>query len=120
MSGQFAPNYAIRELNFDTVWKDFVYSRFRQHSAPRARQRRLVLDLSKVKENNGWVDAAIPQLTPRLAEEYARKTRKTLSRDLNFLKEEQLIQRINGRVRANKDIVLAFLPRKADVIDPVE
>ena len=111
----------IRELHFETVWKDFVYSRFRQHSAPRARQRRIVLDLSKVKENNGWVDvASISLLTPRLAEEYARKTRKTLTRDLNFLEEEQLIQRINGRVRANKDIVLAFLPRKADLIEPVE
>jgi len=111
----------IRELHFDTVWRDFVYSRFRQHSAPRARQRRLVLDLSKVKENNGWVDiASIQHLTPRLAEEYARKTRKTLSRDLNFLEEEQLILRISGRVKANTDIILAFLPRKADLIEPVE
>ena len=111
----------IRELHFDTVWRDFVYSRFRQHSAPRARQRRLVLDLSKVKENNGWVDvASISHLTPRLAEEYARKTRKTLSRDLNFLEEEQLILRINGRVKANTDIILAFLPRKADLIKTVD
>jgi Fic family protein len=111
----------IRELHFDTVWRDFVYSHFRQHSAPHARQRRLVLDLSKVKENNGWVDvSSIAHLTPRLAEEYARKTRKTLSRDLNFLEKEHLIQRINGRVRANKDIILAFLPRKADLIEPVE
>ncbi len=111
----------IRELHFDTVWRDFVYSRFRQHSTPRARQRRLVLDLSNVKENNGWVDvASISLLTPRLAEAYARKTRKTLTRDLNFLEEEQLIQRINGRVRANKDIILAFLPRKANMIEPME
>ncbi|MCK4806345.1 MAG: Fic family protein, partial [Candidatus Aegiribacteria sp.] len=111
----------IRELHFDTVWRDFVYSHFRQHSAPHARQRRLVLDLSKVKENNGWVDvASIPYLTPRLAEEYARKTRKTLSRDLNFLEKEHLIQRINGRLRANKDIILAFLPRKADLIKTVD
>lgn len=105
----------IRELHFDTVWRDYVYSRFRQHSAPSSRQRRLVLALGRVRENNGWVEVSMLQhLTPRLAEEYARKTKKTLSRDLNHLLEMELIQRINGRVRANRKIIQAFLPRRAD------
>lgn len=105
----------IRQLHLDTVWKDFVYSKIGQHSTTRARQRKLVLDLSKVGDNEGWVDvSSIPHLTPRLAEEYAIKTRKTLTRDLNFLEQEQLIERINSRVKANKGIILAFLPRRAE------
>lgn len=105
----------IRQLHLDTVWKDFVYSKIGQHSTTRARQRKLVLDLSRVGDNEGWVDvSAIPHLTPRLAEEYATRTRKTLTRDLNLLEQEQLIERINGRVKANKGIILAFLPRRAE------
>ncbi len=109
----------IRDLHFDTVWRDYVYSRFRQHSAPSSRQRRLVLDLGGVRKNDGWVEVSmLPHLSPRLAEEYATKTRKTLTRDLNQLQEMDLIQRINGRVRANRGIIQAFLPRRAD--PPVE
>ena len=105
----------IRDLHFNTVWRDFVNSRFRGHSAPQNRQRRLVLALSGVRADNGWVDASsITHLTPKLAELYAKKTRKTLSRDLNQLEDEKLIQRVNGSVRANKGIILGFLPHRAE------
>jgi len=73
-----------------------------------------VLELSKVTEHHGWVRASdIPQLTPRLARDYAARTIKTLSRDLNTVEEMNLVLRVGQTVRANKHIILAFLPARA-------
>ena len=54
-------------------------------------------------------------LTPRLAEAYATKTDKTLSRDLNTLQEMDLVRRDPEGVVANKEKILAFLPLSGPV-----
>jgi len=111
----------IRNLHFSTVWRDYINSHFKKSTAPRVRQRRLVLDLSETDSEDGWVEvSAITHLTPRLAELYSKKTRKTLSRDLNQLESENLIHRVNGKVRANKGIIMAFLPRKAETESSID
>jgi Fic family protein len=108
----------IRDLQLNVMWHNYVYRKFGKPSASHARRRRLVLDLSNVRVNNGWVRTSdINELTPRLAREYATKTPKTLSRDLNTLEEMKLIQRGTGFVRANKNLILAFLPARARVED---
>lgn len=104
----------IRNLQWDTAWENYVYQRFGQGGDAHLRRRRLVLDLSKVTENRGWVQVKdIPDLSPRLARAYADKTEKTLSRDLNELKRMELILRQGRKVKANKGIILAFLPARA-------
>lgn len=104
----------IRNLQWDTAWENYVYQRFGKGAEAHLRRRRLVLDLSKVTENRGWVQVKdIPDLSPRLARAYADKTEKTLSRDLNELKRMELILRKGRKVKANKDIILAFLPARA-------
>ncbi len=104
----------IRSLQWNTTWRNYVYERFGQGSLTHLRRRRLVLELSKVVENEGWVQtSAIPELSARLAYEYLKRTTKTLSRDLNAVAQMGLIERARGRVRANKQIILAFLPARA-------
>lgn len=108
----------IRNLQWDVTWRNYVYEQFGKTSPATARRRRLVLELSKVDQDNGWVRVSdIPQLSPRLAAAYAKKTRKTLSRDVNAIERMNLVQRKKqGQthfVRANKRLILAFLPARA-------
>jgi len=105
----------IRNLQWDTAWENYVYKLFGKSGKAQARRRRVVLALSNVNENKGWVHtASIQDLTPQLAREYAGKTRKTLSRDLNGLAHMGLIIQSDKLVKANKDLILAFLPSRVD------
>ena len=104
----------IRGLQWDAAWRNYVYERFGKGSEAHLRRRRLVLALSNVTENGGWVRVSdIPQLTPRLARDYATKTTKTLSRDLNTVERMDLVRRIGQTVMANRRLILAFLPDRA-------
>ena len=104
----------IRDLQWTTAWENFVYHRFGKVGDAHVRRRRLVLDLSTVTDQDGWLEVKdIPDLSPRLARAYAAKTEKTLSRDLNELKRMGVILRQGRKVKANKDIILAFLPARA-------
>ncbi len=104
----------IRGLQWETTWTNYVYEKFGKAGASHLRQRRLVLDLANVQADKGWVQVgSIPELTPRLALAYAGKTQKTISRDLNELKRMNLILREGRRIKANKALILAFLPARA-------
>lgn len=103
----------IRNLQWTATWRNYVYERFGKGSAAHLRRRRLVLDLSNVTTDNGWVRISkILDLTPRLARAYVNKTTKTLTRDLNAVEQMDLIQRKHRSVRANKRLILAFLPAR--------
>jgi Fic family protein len=104
----------IRDLQWDAAWRNYVYERFGKASASHLRKRRLVLDLSSVTTDDGWVPVSkIAELTPKLAQAYAGKTAKTLTRDLNAVVEMGLVERAHYSVRANKRLILAFLPARA-------
>ncbi len=67
-----------------------------------------------------WVEIGkVTELTPRLAKAYARKTPKTLQRDLNALAEMELIARDGRKVRARREIILAFLPLRKKSARPL-
>lgn len=108
----------IRNLQHDTAWTNYVYTCFEEHgpSATNRRRRQLVLALSSasvVEKDNGWVKSGdIRKLTPELSDAYQEKTAKTLSRDLNALEAMKLTMRERGWVRANREIILAFLPKR--------
>ncbi len=104
----------IRDVQWETTWKNYVYERFRKSSPAQLRRRRLVLELSEVAENDGWIAiSAVPELSARLAMDYASKTTKTLSRDVNTVRTMGLIERKGRRIRSNKRMILAFLPARA-------
>jgi Fic family protein len=93
----------------DVVWENYVHDLFRARNSPAdTRQRHLSLDLGDSAE---WTEVGrVSELTPRLAKAYAGKTSKTAQRDLNALVEMGLIVREGRKVRARREVVLAFLP----------
>jgi Fic family protein len=100
----------IRQFQWDVVWRDYVYEHFRAQPGGAAhRRRRLALELPHA----GSVEVAkLRRLTPEIAEMYAGRTSKTVSRDLSELAEMNLILRDGKCVQANRAILAQFLPRR--------
>ena len=93
------------------AWGSFVYEQFANKDTNASRrQQRLLHDLDP---NNPTPRANITTITPRIALEYAGKTPKTVTRDLNLLEERELIVRTTGGFMPNLDLVRAFLPAHA-------
>lgn len=100
----------IRGQQWALSWKDFVSEYFDRdvNSPTNVRRKYLVLDLS-------WHESPVPKnklalISPRVAQCYAKKTEKTLSRDLNALLEAGFLERVKGGYKARPELILAFLP----------
>ena len=105
----------IRNFQWTATWENLVYKTFRKDTVANNRRRRLVLDLAKITDDDGWLKISdIPSLSVRLAQAYAGKTRKTISRDLNELVQMNLVEKHGRKVRANKALIMAFLPLRID------
>lgn len=95
---------------FEATWTNHVHSLFTDSTATAKRQRDLVLALPF----DGFVPRAkLTGLTPGLAEAYASKKSKTVTRDLNALEQLGLIERSPAGYRARREIMLSFMPRVA-------
>jgi Fic family protein len=106
----------IRDQQWDVTWRNYVHEKFRDEgSSTSKRCRDLVLDLSRQAEE--LPASSIAGLTPRLAKSYAGKTSKTIARDLNRLLKMNLVVRTGKGYRANKELVLAFLPERIQSSD---
>lgn len=104
----------IREQQWDVAWRNYVHEAFSDKKSPSdVRRRHLVLDLSRVTEP--VLFSKLPEVSPRLAAAYARKTTKTLSRDINTLNEMGLLVKDKGGYRARREVILAFLSPKAEI-----
>jgi Fic family protein len=99
----------IWDQQWDVAWRNYVHEAFQaQNSISQVRQRHLVLDLSGQPD---WVEfGKIAELTPRLAKAYAGKTPKTVQRDVNAIVGMGLIERKGRKVKARREVILAFLP----------
>jgi Fic family protein len=104
----------IRKLQMETAWLNFVHDYFRhQNSRAAGRQKSLLLD---VFERGYPVPIAeLDQLSPRLAKAYAGMHPRTCTRDVEALVEPGLLIRKGKTVRANSDLISAFLPVKAAI-----
>lgn len=76
------------------------------------RRKDLIEDLSKLSAP--VLVAQLAGITPRVAKHYARKTTKTVTRDISELRKMNLVVLQDGAVRPRKEIVLAFLPYQGD------
>jgi Fic family protein len=103
----------VRAKHMEEIWTNFVHDQFRDKTSPAdQRKRHLVLDLSKAV---GHVPRTqLRHLSPRLAEAYAGRTPKTLSRDINDLMKMELIGRSPAGYFVRSDRIMAFPPRAAD------
>lgn len=101
----------IRSHQVDVAWANFVHevcAGGKHKSATEKRRRNLVLDLS---EHNVPVPyASLMTVTGRTAVAYAKKTPRTLTRDLNELERLGLIAKDGVGYLAQKDRMRAFLP----------
>lgn len=106
----------IRSQQFADRWEQYVYQQFGRTTTPaRMRQRQLVLEMSKA--DRPLARGELRTLSPALVEMYYGKTEKTLTRDINALREMELIRRGRGGYEPNKGIVEAFWPVTAEPAD---
>ena len=97
----------LRGLQADSAWRDLVRQAFDGRHRTSDRRRRLLLE--------DLTAAAAPvrigrlrHLSPRLAEAYAGKSEKTLSRDVKWLEAAGLVQRTLQGVRPRTEALTAF------------
>ena len=82
-------NQQIHGIQRKLLWEHFVHEQFSgKRGEPNRRQRQLVLDISR--QYDFVLIEKIPELSPELARAYATKSRKTLRRDINALKNMEL------------------------------
>jgi Fic family protein len=100
----------IKQQQLQVHWINYVHDQFRdEHSIADIRRRRLVIDLSEMREPVPTLK--IRHISPRIAEAYAGKTDKTVMRDINNLIDMGLVAKGREGVRARREIMYAFLPR---------
>lgn len=100
----------VHELIVQATWVNYVHSMFPDPTLTARRQRDLVLAL---KPDGYTRRAQLSGLTPGLADAYAGKGSKTVTRDLNALSKLELIERTPKGIRARREVMLSFLPRVA-------
>jgi len=102
----------VRAMQLDVTWRNYVHEMFRDKTGvTQNRRRHLVLDLSQLSEPVPM--AKIPEISPRLASAYAKRTRTTVLRDVNALVTAGLLVRDDAGYRAKKEVIAAFLPLRA-------
>jgi Fic family protein len=103
----------IRGQQWSVTWHNYIFRKFQDKDGKTAkRKRQLMLALSDI--DGEVLTQEINRLTPELALAYRERTSKTLTRDLNDLKEMDLIEWTRGKVRAKKETILAFLPLRRE------
>jgi len=105
----------IQNQILGVLWRDYVYTAFadKKGEAPK-RQRELVLALSK--REIAIPISGIPHLSLRLAEAYARRSKKTVARDIKTVIEMGLVLQTPEGLRVPMERMLALLPkRKQDI-----
>ena len=110
----------IRTYQWEVAWRDYVYQMFRGQKGEAVERRRLLaLELSKADKCR-VLPSRLKRLTPEIAELYANKTVKTLSRDVNELLEMKLIRRVGKEVEVNGEILTQLLPHRRAADDMVQ
>ncbi|HMO49847.1 MAG TPA: Fic family protein [Kiritimatiellia bacterium] len=104
----------VREQQMRVAWENFIHDKFREFKSSKTHKRRrdVVLELSE----HDWVEVSkIEMLTPSIARDYAVAGDRMVQRDLNAIAKLGLIERRHGKVKANKHLIQAFLPARAQV-----
>jgi Fic family protein len=101
----------IRQEQLRVTWENYVHEKFRDLESPaRRRQKHIVLDLPQ--DGPPVPSAKLNLISTRVAAAYAGKGTKTITRDINALRNMGLIRRVRGGIVANSDAIRAFLPER--------
>ena len=99
----------IRAQQLDVHWVNYIHDQFRDKDrATSHRRRRLAIDLSH--EPEPIPVSKVRHITPRIAEAYADRSDKTVSRDIDHLAKMNLVVKSREGVRVNRELMRAFLP----------
>jgi Fic family protein len=103
----------VQEQQRSILWAHLINESFAKDSSPTAlRKKELVFALTAAKDAVEIDIKEIRRLSPELSDEYANKTKKTLTRDIKSLLEQNLIVKAGNTIRANTNLVLALIPRR--------
>lgn len=106
---------AVQKGQFETAWRQYVYDKFRDRKILRPEVFNRQRDLALAMPLNEWLtldEAAF--ITPALARTYVQLSERTLARDLEALREMQLVvQREGDQYRTNCDQLLNQTARRA-------
>ena len=101
--------HLIREHQWQVAWVHFVHESFRRvRSTGDRRQRALALALSS-RQSPVALDE-VPNLSADVARAYAALSRRTLMRDVEALRQRNLVRVTPEGVAANRERVLGLLP----------
>jgi Fic family protein len=101
----------VRHEQWAAAWRDYVQEKFLDKRTKADQRRlRLLLDLSDLRQP--VARAKLAEITPRVTRDYARKTGKTLTRDINILKNLDLLRVSPEGCEANLRVMLAFTPQR--------
>ena len=103
----------VRELQLEVTWINFVHQVMDRYPSSPARDRQRTLVLAMPPDQPIPRDE-LPVLTPKVARLYAATGPRTLSRDLNRLRDAGLVRKRGYRWMANHSRIRAFLPPIAD------
>ena len=101
----------VRTQQLAIAWQNYVHAELDGGSAAHARQRHVLLALLGHKEP--VQRPKLMELSPKVIKDYANKTAKTVSRDLNQLRSRGLVLYTGGGYLANVDLIRGFLPDRA-------
>lgn len=101
----------IRTQQLAIAWRDYINWFFHdRQSTGEKRRHNLILEISRAATPVTLIE--MPELSPQVARAYANVTQKTLSRDVNWLLEMDLLERSGEGYRAKLEKVLVFLPAR--------
>ena len=106
-------NRFIAGIQLKLAWEHFVYGEFQRIPSSTAMRRRREVTLALGRVSGPIRKQAIPDLSPDLARFYAEKTRKTLTRDMNWLVKRDFLERGENGYRAKVESMRAFRPARA-------
>lgn len=101
----------VEDVQMALAWEHFVFHRFRQERQTEAAGRRREVVLALSHRDEPVRKRRVLSLTPEVARMYAEKTYKTLTRDLNWLVDADLVARGPEGYRARKEQMKAFRDR---------
>lgn len=99
----------VQAEQMDVMWENYVHQELPGATSTAERRRALVFELTRI--GLPVPRRALMHFTGEIRQWYADKTPKTLTRDLNFLRELSLLLPTAEGWIANKDLVRGFLPQ---------
>lgn len=98
----------VESVQMGLAWEHYVFHTFRGVNQSQANRRRREVVLALSNQDGPVSKGDVPKLAPHVSDLYADKTYKTLTRDLNWLVAQGLIERGPGGYRAMTKLMKAF------------